>query len=171
MERAEALAVALVERKIDVVYGGACKGIMGVVADAVLAGGGHVVGVMPRALVDKEIAHRGLSELHVTDTMHERKALMAELADGFVALPGGFGTLEEIVEALTWAQLGFHAKPCGLFNVEGYYDSLLQFFAHADDSGFVKATHRDMLIVEDEPAALLERFSAYRAPTESKWHE
>ncbi|MEM7502080.1 MAG: TIGR00730 family Rossman fold protein [Pseudomonadota bacterium] len=170
-ERAQALATALTEREIDVVYGGACKGIMGVVADAVLARGGRVVGVMPRALVDKEVAHQGLSELHVTDTMHERKALMARLADGFVALPGGFGTLEEIVEALTWAQLGFHEKPCGLFNVAGYYDALLQFFANASEDGFVKAAHRKMLIVEDEPTALLDRFASYRAPVEGKWHE
>lgn len=169
--QAEKLAVALADRGIGIVYGGASKGLMGTVADTVLACGGEVVGVMPRALVEKEIAHNGLSELHITETMHDRKAMMAELADGFVALPGGFGTLEEIVETLTWAQLGFHAKPCGLFNVAGYYDSLLDFFAHAAGSGFVKATHRDMLVVESDPIALLARFSGYRAPLESKWHE
>lgn len=163
--------MALVERGIGVVYGGASKGLMGVVADTVLARGGDVVGVMPRALVEKEIAHNGLSALHITETMHERKAMMAELADAFVALPGGFGTLEEIVETLTWAQLGFHAKPCGLLNIAGYYDALLDFFAHAADSGFVKATHHNMLVVENDPTALLARFSAYRAPLDSKWHE
>lgn len=156
---------------MGVVYGGASKGLMGVVADTVLAHGGDVVGVMPRALVDKEIAHNSLTELHITETMHERKALMAKLADGFVALPGGFGTLEEIVETLTWAQLGFHQKPCGLLNVAGYYDALLEFFAHADRSGFVKATHREMLVVEDDPDVLLTRFAEYRAPQESKWRQ
>ena len=168
---ADALAAALVERGLTLVYGGADKGLMGRLANTVKAAGGQVKGVMPQALVDKEIAHRGLDELHVVASMHERKALMAELADAFVALPGGIGTLEELVETLTWAQLGLHAKPCGLLNVRGYYDELLAFLERAERDGFLRAAHRDMLLVEAEPSRLLEKFSGYRAPSVAKWRD
>lgn len=168
-EAAEYLGSALAERGLGLVYGGAGKGLMGRVADAALGAGGRVVGVIPRSLVDREIAHEGLDELHVVASMHERKALMAELADAFVALPGGFGTLEEIVETLTWAQLGFHAKPCGLLNVRGYYDELLAFVSRAERDGFLRREHRDMLLVESQPDRLLDRFAAYRPPSVEKW--
>ncbi|MBJ6724569.1 TIGR00730 family Rossman fold protein [Geomonas sp. Red875] len=167
-EAARALGAALVERGIRLVYGGANIGIMGVVADTVLALGGEVVGIIPDALVKKEVAHTGLTELHVTRSMHERKTLMAELADGFVALPGGIGTLEELFEVWTWAQLGFHEKPCGLLNVAGYYDALATFLDHTVAEQFVKQPHRSMLIVESEPAALLERFRSFTPPHVAK---
>jgi uncharacterized protein (TIGR00730 family) len=170
-DAAVALAGELVDRNLELVYGGACKGIMGVVADAVLECGGRVTGVMPHSLVRKEIAHTGLTELHVTETMHERKAMMAELADGFVALPGGFGTLEEIIEMLTWGQLDFHRKPCGLLNVRGYYDRLCEFMAHSEREGFVKSQHRSMLVVADNAATLLDRFASYEPPQLAKWRE
>lgn len=165
------LADELVARNLELVYGGARKGIMGVIADAVLEHGGRVIGVMPHSLVQKEIAHSGLTELHVTASMHERKAMMAELSDGFVALPGGFGTLEEIVEILTWGQLDFHRKPCGLLNVSAYYDRLCEFFAHARREGFVKEQHLDMLIVADNAVTLLDSFDAYRPPQLAKWRD
>jgi len=163
------LAKALVDRDLGLVYGGASVGIMGLIADAVLQLGGRVVGVMPEALVRKEIAHKRLTELHVTQSMHERKNLMAELSDGFIAMPGGIGTLEEIFEIWTWAQLGFHAKPCGLLNVVGYFDSLTTFLDHAVTEQFVKKPHRSMLIVDHEPEALLDRFARYEAPSVPKW--
>lgn len=144
---------------------------MGVLADAVLECGGRVRGVMPHSLVRKEVAHDGLTELHVTDTMHERKAMMVEMADGFVALPGGFGTLEEIIEVLTWGQLGFHEKPCGVLNVAGYYDRLRDFMEHAEQEGFVKPAHRSMLLVASDASALLDLFYAYDAPTVAKWRD
>lgn len=166
---ARALAGALVARGIRLVYGGASVGIMGVVADEVLRLGGEVVGVIPESLMRKELAHRGLTELHVTPSMHARKTLMAELADGFVALPGGIGTFEEIFEVWTWAQLGFHRKPCGLLNVAGYYDALTAFLDHAAAEQFVRAEHRAMVVVESDPQALLARFAAYRPPAQPKW--
>jgi uncharacterized protein (TIGR00730 family) len=141
---------------------------MGTVADAVLAAGGEAVGVIPQSLVDRELAHTGVSELHVTTSMHERKALMNELADAFVALPGGFGTLDELFEALTWSQLGFHRKPCGLLDVDGYYDGLLAFADRAVADGFVRADHRALLIVEREPEALLDALEAWR-PGATRW--
>lgn len=165
------LAKALVARDLGLVYGGASVGIMGLIADAVLQLGGRVVGVMPEALVRKEIAHKRLTELHVTQSMHERKTLMAELSDGFIAMPGGIGTLEEIFEIWTWAQLGFHAKPCGLLNVAGYFDSLTTFLDHAVTEQFVKKPHRSMLIVDHEPEALLDRFARYEPPSVQKWVE
>ena len=168
-EAARDLAGELVERGIGLVYGGASRGIMGVVADAVLAGGGEVIGVMPRALDNKEIKHPNLTRLEVVETMHERKSMMANMADGFVALPGGFGTLEEIVEIITWSQLQFHAKPCGLLNVRGYYDNLVRHIDHAVSQEFVLAEHRDAVIVEAKPAELLDRFESYSAPTVKKW--
>ena len=166
---ARALAAALVTQNIRLVYGGANVGIMGVLADTVLNFGGEVVGVIPAALVQKEVAHAGLTELHVTPSIHERKALMAELSDGFVALPGGIGTLEELFEVWTWAQLGFHHKPCGLLNIEGYFDPLVTFLDHTVDEQFVKQPHRSMLIVENAPEILLERFRHYAPPAVTKW--
>lgn len=168
-DHARKLADALVERDIALVYGGAGVGIMGVIADRVMERGGEAIGVIPEALVEKEVAHFNLSELHVTASMHERKTLMAELADGFIAFPGGLGTLEELFEILTWAQLGFHHKPCGLLNVEGYFDALTQFLEHAVAEQFVKAAHHDMLIVDSDPAVMLDRFASYRPPALERW--
>jgi hypothetical protein len=166
---ARAVARAMVERNIRLVYGGASVGIMAVVADEVLRLGGEAVGVIPEALTRKELAHAGLTELHVTPSMHARKTLMAELADGFVALPGGIGTLEELFEIWTWSQLGFHQKPCGLLNVAGYYDALIVFLDHAAGEQFVRSEHRNMLVVESDPNALLDCFAAYAGPALSKW--
>jgi uncharacterized protein (TIGR00730 family) len=166
---ARRFAAELVARGIGLVYGGSNVGIMREVADTVLAGGGEVLGVIPQALVERERAHRGLTRLHVVQTMHERKALMNELADGFVALPGGLGTLEEIFEAWSWAQLGSHAKPCALLNVAGYYDALLAFLDHAVREQFLRPEHRAMLLVDDDPARLLDRCATYRAPHAPKW--
>lgn len=166
---AHQLAESLVRRNVRLVYGGAGIGIMGQVADKVLALGGQVVGVIPKALAHKEVAHPGLTELHVTRSMHERKMLMAELSDGFIALPGGIGTLEELFEIWTWAQLGFHQKPCGLLNVAGYYDALIDFLDHVAAEQFVKPYHRAMLMVESEPEALLERYASYQPPAVKHW--
>jgi len=166
---AYSLAAALVNLNIRLVYGGAAIGLMGMVADRVLALGGQVAGVIPTALAHKEIAHPGLTELHVTQSMHERKMLMAELADGFVALPGGIGTLEELFEIWTWAQLGFHQKPCGVLNVAGYYDALISFLDHSAAEQFVKPQVRDMLIVESDPHRLLARYGQYQAPAVRRW--
>ena len=163
------LAEALVSRNIRLVYGGASIGIMGMVADQVLKLGGQVVGVIPKALAHKEVAHHHLTELHVTHSMHERKMLMAELSDGFIALPGGIGTLEELFEIWTWAQLGFHQKPCGLLNVEGYYNALIQFLDHVLAEQFVKHQHRAMLMVEADPDALLDRYANYRPVAMKHW--
>ncbi|HET6628983.1 MAG TPA: TIGR00730 family Rossman fold protein [Woeseiaceae bacterium] len=166
---AEDLGRTLAARGIGLVYGGAGKGLMGRLADAVLAAGGEVQGVIPHTLMRKEIAHPALTELHVVNTMHERKAMMAELSDGFLALPGGFGTLEEIIEIVTWAQLRFHDKPCGLLNVEGFFTHLLAYLDHAEAEGFLKPEHRRMLAVEEQPEALIEAFEHYRAPHVEKW--
>lgn len=168
-EGARALAGALVARDIGLVYGGASIGLMGLMADTVLQLGGRAVGVIPQALARKEVAHKGLSELHITQSMHERKTLMAELSDGFIAMPGGIGTFEEIFEIWTWAQLGIHAKPCGLLNVAGYYDALTAFLDHAAAEQFLKPQHRSVLIVEQEPLALLDRFTSYEPPGVQKW--
>ncbi len=169
LEMARALGETMAGRGIDLVYGGASVGLMGAVADAALAKGGHVIGVMPQALVDKEIAHRGLSDLRVVGSMHERKALMAELADGFIALPGGLGTFEELFEVWTWAQLGYHRKPCALLNAGGFYDKLTDFLDDVVERGFVKPSHRAMLIVENEPAGLIEAVHTYEPPKVDKW--
>jgi len=166
---ARGLGRALTQRGIGLVYGGASVGCMGSLADAVLQGGGEVIGVIPRVLVEREIAHRGLTELRVVETLHERKALMAELADGFIALPGGAGTLDELFEAWTWGQLGLHRKPVGLLNVAGYYDALTAFLDHARHAGFLNAEHRAMLVMESDPQALLSRLADYQPPTRSKW--
>ena len=168
-DAAQAMGRALARRGIGLVTGGGRVGLMGVVADAALAAGGEVVGVIPQALMDKELAHAGLTDLVVTASMHERKARMAELADGFVALPGGLGTYEELFEIWTWAQLGWHAKPCGLLNAAGFYDRLVAFLDVASDAQFVKPEHRAMLVVETDPDRLLDRFGAYVAPNVEKW--
>ena len=163
------LAEALAGAGIGVVYGGASVGLMGVLADAALAAGGEVAGVIPQSLVDREIAHPGLSELHVVGSMHERKALMAELSDGFVALPGGTGTLDELFEVYTWTQLGLQAKPLGLLDVRGYFAQLAGFLDHAVRERFMTPEHRDMLVIEERPAALLEAFAGWSAPARGKW--
>ena len=157
------------ERGIGLVYGGAAVGIMGAVADAVLAGGGEAIGIIPKSLAVKEVAHENLTQLHVVASMHERKAMMAELSDGFVALPGGWGTLEEIFEILTWAQLGFHEKPCALLNIEAYYDNLVRFMETAFEQEFVNELCRPMLIKAADPGALLDQFATYSAPKVRKW--
>jgi uncharacterized protein (TIGR00730 family) len=169
-EAAKRLAHDLVERGFGLVYGGGNVGLMNVIADTVLELGGHITGVIPNALVSKEVAHLGLSDLRVVNSMHERKALMAELSDGFIALPGGIGTMEEFFEVLSWAQLGIHNKPCGLLNVSGYYDPLIQFLDHAVAEDFVKPKHRALLIVESRPATLLDRIEKIlAAPTAKKF--
>ena len=157
------------ERGIGLVYGGAAIGVMGAVADAVLAAGGEAIGIIPESLAVKEVAHENLTDLHVVASMHERKAMMADLSDGFVALPGGWGTLEEIFEILTWAQLGFHEKPCALLNIEGYYDNLIRFMENAFEQKFVNELCRPMLIKADDPATLLDQFAIYSAPKVRKW--
>jgi len=166
---ARALGAELVRRGLELVYGGGRVGLMGVLADAVLAAGGRVVGVIPKALATKELAHDALTGLHVVGTMHERKALMAELADGFIALPGGLGTLEEFCEVVTWSQLGIHVKPCGLLNVEGYYDSLLSLFDHAVAERFVRPEHRSIVLSSHDPSLLIDALLAFRPPALSKW--
>ncbi len=167
--KAEALGQTLAVAGIELVYGGGHVGLMGVVANAALAAGCEVTGVMPRALVEREIAHTGLTRLHVVGSMHERKAMMADLSEGFIALPGGTGTLEEFFEVMTWAQLGEHRKPCGLLNVAGYYDPLLTVFDHMVDRGFLSEANRALVLVETDPPALLERFEEYRPPKTPKW--
>lgn len=168
MEASKQLGTALASAGLDVVYGGADVGLMNQVADAALSHGGRVIGVIPKAFAYK-IKHVGLSELHVVESMHQRKALMADLSDGFIALPGGFGTLDELFEMLTWAQLGFHSKPCGLLNVGGYYDQLLGFLDHVADQGFMRSQHRNMLQVATTPTSLLSLFQAYVPPVAGKW--
>jgi uncharacterized protein (TIGR00730 family) len=168
-EAAKNLARALVNRKIEVVYGGASVGTMGVLANTVLAEGGHVIGIIPQAVLGREVVHRGLSDLRVVTSMHERKALMAELSDGFIALPGGLGTLDEVFEILTWGQLGLHQKPCGLLNSRDYYRGLIDFLDHAVSERFITDVHRAMLLVEEEPGRLLDHFERYKAPAVAKW--
>lgn len=167
-EAARAFGRTLAGRDIDLVYGGGDIGLMGELADATLAAGGEAHGVIPEALQQRELAHRGLTTLEVVDSMHARKARMADLADGFVALPGGFGTLEELLEVLTWAQLGFHRNPCGLLNVDGYFDQLVAFFDHQTTEGFVREAHRDLLTVGGDAEELLDAFAAYDPPEVEK---
>lgn len=159
----------LAEAGLGLVYGGGSVGMMGEIASATLAAGGEVIGIIPRTLLNREIPFDGLTSLHIVDSMHERKALMARLADGFIALPGGLGTFEEFLEVLTWAQLGMHRKPCGLLNVGGYFGRLIDFITHALEEGFIKPEHRAILIVEKDPRALLQRFTHYHAPVVKKW--
>jgi uncharacterized protein (TIGR00730 family) len=166
---ARELGQALVRRQIGLVYGGARVGLMGAMADAVLAARGDVTGVIPEALVAKEVAHTGLSDLRVVASMHERKAVMADLADGFIALPGGWGTLEELFEVLTWGQLGLHQKPCGLLNVRGFFDGLLSFIDHSIDERFVRRENRSMVLVANSPDTLLEQLEQYVPPVVEKW--
>jgi uncharacterized protein (TIGR00730 family) len=159
----------LAARGIGLVYGGANVGLMGALANAVMDAGGDVIGVIPQSLVKYEVAHRGLPDLRVVASMHERKAMMAELADGFIAMPGGNGTLEEFFEVLTWAQLGEHSKPCGLLDIDDYYSHLLAFLDHAVEERFLRPEHRKMLVVESSPEAILEHLAAYRPPKIGKW--
>jgi uncharacterized protein (TIGR00730 family) len=158
---AEAFGALLARRQIELVYGGARAGLMGALADAVLAGGGRVTGVIPEALLERELAHQGLTDLRIVGSMHERKALMASLSDGFVALPGGIGTLEELFEVWTWHQLALHAKPCALLDIDGFYGGLVTFMDHVVAQGFLKPMQRQALIVEADGAALLERMTSY----------
>lgn len=169
LDAARALAEALVRRGVGLVYGGARVGVMGALADAALAAGGTVTGVIPRALAGKEIAHDGLSELIVTESMHARKTIMAERSDACIALPGGIGTLEELFEAWTWTQLGFHRKPCGVLNTLGYFDALIRFVDHSVAEGYLKQTHRDILLVDADPDTLLDRLERYEPPLIPKW--
>jgi uncharacterized protein (TIGR00730 family) len=166
---AEMLAREIVEQGLTLVYGGGRIGLMGAIADAAMAAGGKVIGVTPRRLVEKEVAHTGLTELHVVESMHERKAMMAELSDAFIALPGGVGTFEEFFEVLTWSQLGFHAKPCGLLNVAGYYDQLLSFLDHSVEQGFIRKEHRSIVLTDTEPARLLDQLDTFHMPVVTKW--
>lgn len=159
----------LAQRGIELVYGGGNVGLMGKVADACLSEGGRAIGVMPRALVEKEISHGSLTELHVVETMHERKALMADLADAFVALPGGYGTWDELCEVLTWSQLGIQRKPCALLNVSGYYDPFLAMADRAREEGFLREVHRSLILADTDPVRLLDRLSNYEAPFVDKW--
>jgi len=168
-DAARRLGAAIAERNLTLVYGGAAVGLMGILADAALESGGKVVGIIPTALVEREIAHNGLTEQHHVKSMHERKAMMADRSDAFLALPGGAGTLEETFESWTWAQLGHHQKPVGLLNVDGFFDALLKFLDHQVSEGFIRQEHRDMLIVESDPFEILKRFSHYRAPIVDKW--
>jgi len=158
----------IVQHGLDLVYGGANVGLMGEVADTVLRGDRQVIGIIPRSFAHK-VSHPGLTELHIVGSMHERKAMMFDLSDAFIALPGGFGTLEEISELMTWAQLGFHSKPCGLVNMAGYFDSLMSFLDNAVSQGFMKREHREMLLVSDDPETLIGRFENYQAPDVEKW--
>ena len=166
---ARVLASELARRGIGIVYGGGNVGLMGVVADAALEAGGEIIGVIPHGLVTRELAHADVTEMHVVRSMHERKALMAELSSGFIALPGGFGTLEEFCEAVTWTQLGVHAKPCGLLNVDGFYDALLAFFEHALTQQFLRPTHSQIVVADADPLRLLGRLEAWTAPEVARW--
>ncbi len=168
-DAARELGASIAARGIELIYGGSHVGLMAVVADAALAGGGKVTGVLPRFMADKELAHTNLSRLYLVDTMHERKQTMANLSEGFVALPGGFGTLEEIFEAMTWAQLRLHGFPCALLNVDGYYDSLATFLKHTVDSSFVRREQLDSLIVARNVDELFRRFAGFRPDTSEKW--
>jgi uncharacterized protein (TIGR00730 family) len=168
-EAAEKLGALLGARRIGLVYGGGNVGLMGVIADAALRAGGEVIGVIPTALMDKELGHRGVTKLHVVGSMHERKQLMADLSDGFIALPGGIGTLEELFETFTWLQLGFHARPVGLLNVDGFYDDLLAFLRHAAAERFLRVEHLDSLLVETDADVLVERMAHLRVPKIDKW--
>jgi uncharacterized protein (TIGR00730 family) len=169
VEAARSLGRLLCQRGIGIVYGGSSVGLMAALAESMLDDLGDVIGVIPRMLVEREVANRALTDLRIVGSMHERKALMAQLADGFIALPGGIGTLEEFFEMWTWAQLGMHDKPCGLLNVAGYFDPLLEFLDRAVAEKFVRDVHRKMVIVESDPGELLSRFEVYDPPRVVKW--
>ncbi|HJU42381.1 MAG TPA: TIGR00730 family Rossman fold protein [Vicinamibacterales bacterium] len=168
-EAAQTMGALLARRGIGLVYGGGNVGLMGVIADAALAAGGDVIGVIPQALANREIAHTGVSALHVVDSMHTRKAMMAELSDAFVAMPGGVGTFEEFFEAVTWTQLGLQRKPCGLLNVNGFYSPLAAFIDSAVSEGFIKPVHRAAIVIDSDPARLLDTLATVRLPDVPKW--
>jgi len=170
-EAARAMGRLLAERGLALVYGGGKVGLMGIVADAVLAHGGTAIGIIPEALMQKEVGHRGLSELHVVRNMHERKQMMADRADAFVAMPGGVGTFEELFETFTWLQLGYHAKPVGLLNAAGFYDGMRGFLQHAVDEGFLKQVHNDLLHVDTTPEGILDKLARAPRVTVDKWQE
>ena len=169
LETAIQLGRVLAERRLDLVYGGASIGLMGAVADSVMAGGGKVVGVIPEAMASKEVAHNGLTEMHVVSSMHERKSMMARLADAFVALPGGFGSFEELLEMITWAQLGIHQKPVGILNVSGYYDPLIQLFERAIEEDFIRPSNRQLFLVDQEPDRLIQTLLTHKLPEVKRW--
>lgn len=169
LRAARTLGALLAQRKVGLVYGGASVGLMGAVADAALEAGGEVIGVIPRSLVAREVAHKTLPDLRIVNSMHERKATMAHLSDGFIAIPGGIGTLEELFEVWTWAQLGEHEKPCALLNTDNYYAPLLSFLDQVVGDGFLKPVHREMLLVDSDPERLLDRMKVYVPPIVIKW--
>ena len=166
---AATLGTTLAHNNIRLIYGGGHVGLMGVAADACLAAGGEVVGVIPRKLMEKEVGHAGLTQMHVVETMHERKALMTDLCDGFIALPGGYGTLDELFEALTWQQLAYHLLPVGVLNVSGFFDHLIHFLDHARDQRLLRNAHRDSLIVDTDLTALIARMRGFVPPNNEKW--
>lgn len=166
---AHVFGTTLAEKKIRLVYGGGSVGLMGVAADACMAAGGEVIGVIPKLLMDKEVGHKGITQMHLVANMHERKALMTELTDGFIALPGGYGTLDELFEALTWLQLGYHQKPVGLWNVAGFFDHLIAFIDHSRDEHFLRNLHRDALSIDTNLTQLIGKLQAAEAPDTSKW--
>ncbi|MCA3003322.1 MAG: TIGR00730 family Rossman fold protein [Rhodocyclaceae bacterium] len=168
-DAAASFGTTLAHRNIRLIYGGGSVGLMGVAADACLAAGGEVVGVIPRMLVEKEVGHAGVTQMHVVETMHERKALMTELSDGFIALPGGFGTLDELFESLTWQQLAYHTKPIGLLNVNGFFDALIAFLDHARDERFLRDLHRESLQVDTDLSVLIDKLRRAEAPDTGKW--
>lgn len=169
VKAAHVLGESIARNGVELVYGGGNVGIMGETANAVLAAGGRAIGVIPKTLVDKELAHRSLTELHVVNTMHERKALMSELSDAFIALPGGIGTIEEFFEVLTWAQLGLQKKPCALLNVSGYYDHLIAFIDKMVCEGFLHESHRGLMVIGDDPAAIIEKIKSHNPVCTEKW--
>jgi len=169
LQAATVLGQLLAQQGIGIVYGGASVGLMGAVATAARQAGGEVIGVLPQSLMDRELAHTGLSELHIVETMHERKAKMSELADAFLALPGGIGTFEELFEVWTWGVLGYHRKPCALLNVAGFYDGLVSFLDHVVEDEFLKPVYRNMLLVDESPEALLKALLEYVPPAAPKW--
>lgn len=168
-ETAVKLGQSFLKRDIGLVYGGASVGLMGAIADTMLNDGGKVIGVMPQSLVDKEIAHKGLTNLHIVSSMHARKAMMADLSDGFLVMPGGLGTMEEMFEVWTWLQLGIHEKPIGLLNVDHYFDKMLAFLDHVVDQGFLKAEHKNLIQVDPTPEGLIDKLAAFKAPEIKKW--
>jgi len=168
IEAAKLLGTTLAKRNITLIYGGAKVGLMGQLAKSCIDSCGEVIGVIPKHLVDKEVAFEGISQLLVVDSMHERKNKMAELSDGFIALPGGMGTLEELCEILTWAQLNLHQKPCGILNIGGYYNQLIQFLDHSVEQKFMEKEHRDMILVDQNPDSLLDKFEFYQPPVTNK---
>jgi uncharacterized protein (TIGR00730 family) len=170
-EAARAFGRALVAADLGLVYGGGKVGLMGVIADTVMAEGGRAIGVIPELLVNREVGHNGLSELHVVPDMHHRKKMMADLSDAFVAMPGGAGTLEELFEVYTWAQLGYHHKPVAVLNIDGFYDPLISLLQHTVREGFMRQTYFDLLQIDSDPATLIEKLERYRAPAQDKWSD